>query len=367
MRPARPLFVTGDPALLDELLRLCAAAGCEPDVAPDPATARRHWASASCVVVSSDLAAGCVRASLARRGGVVLVGADPDDSAGTDGAGGAGSGLWQRAVELGAEHVIFLPDAQAWLVDRLAEATEAPGRPGPVLGVMGGRGGAGATTLATALAVTAQRTGRRAVLVDADPLGGGLDLVLGLEGRSGLRWPELAASRGRVSAAALAAALPDRDGLAVLSHDRDEPVAVPAAAMSALLDAATRVADLVVVDLPRALDEAARTVLERARTALVVVPAELRACAAAGRVAALAAEHSGDLRGVVRLPAPGGLSPRQVAEAVGVPLAGVLRAEPGLPAALERGEAPGGRARGPLARLCTRLLPDLAPARGAAA
>jgi hypothetical protein len=47
-----------------------------------------------------------------------------------------------------------------------------------------------------------------------------------------------------------------------------------------------------------------------------------------------------------------------VAEALGLPLAGTLRPEPGLPVALERGEAPG-TGRGPLARLCQRLLADL--------
>jgi CO dehydrogenase nickel-insertion accessory protein CooC1 len=62
----------------------------------------------------------------------------------------------------------------------------------------GGRGGAGASVLATALALTASRLDRPTMLVDADPYGGGLDLVLGAEKTGGLRWPDLAGTRGRV-------------------------------------------------------------------------------------------------------------------------------------------------------------------------
>jgi hypothetical protein len=47
-------------------------------------------------------------------------------------------------------------------------------------------------------------------------------------------------------------------------------------------------------------------------------------------------------------------------------LAGFLRPEPGLAAALERGEPPGRRGR-PLAAFCGRLLDTLAAERGAAA
>ena len=63
-------------------------------------------------------------------------------------------------------------------------------RRGAAVAVVGGCGGAGASVLAAALAVTAVRHGGRALLVDCDPLGGGLDLVLGAEHVAGLRWPD---------------------------------------------------------------------------------------------------------------------------------------------------------------------------------
>jgi hypothetical protein len=76
-------------------------------------------------------------------------------------------------------------------------------------------------------------------------------------------------------------------------------------------------------------------------------------------VAALVGPLTADLRVVVRGPAPSGLPAEVVAEALGLPLAAEARAEPGLAAALERGDPPSARGRGPLARLSGQLLDDL--------
>jgi secretion/DNA translocation related CpaE-like protein len=301
--------------------------------------------------VVGDDATGSRRARrLPRREGVVLLGDDLDDA-----------GVWVRAVEVGAEHVVFLPDAEGWLVARLAEAAEPPGRLGTVVAVVGGRGGAGATTLACALAVTGARSGARSVLVDVDPLGGGIDLVFGGEADPGLRWPDLCGTRGRVPATALADALPRMEGVSVLSWDRGPTRAVPGDAVSAVLSAARRAADLVVVDLPRSFDDGARTALDLAATCLVVVPAEVRAAAAASRVVAALDGLCADLRVVVRGPGPAGLDARQLAGALGLPLAGEVASEPAVERALERGEPPARRGRGPLWQACVSLLEDLLP------
>ena len=69
------------------------------------------------------------------------------------------------------------------------------------------RGGAGATTFACALGQVAARSGD-AVVVDADPLGPGVDRVLGLETRDGIRWDALCQTTGRLSARSLREALP---------------------------------------------------------------------------------------------------------------------------------------------------------------
>ncbi len=354
--PQRPLLVTSDAELLDELLRLCAAAGAEAQVAHDIASARLTWAAPPLVVIGSDLAEAATAARLPRRTRVVLVGLDLHDV-----------GIWDVAVDIGADSVVSLPDAQSWLVDRLGETTDTEGGAGLVVAVVGGRGGAGATTLATALAVTGADAGLRCLLVDADPLGGGIDLVLGGEECTGLRWPDLAAAGGRVSGAALREALPQLHGLSVLSAGRGDALTVPAPAMRSVLGAAARMSDLTVVDLPRTVDAAAEQALTVASVTLLVVPAEVRAAAAAGRVAVAVGLTARDVRVVVRGPAPAGLTASVVADTLALPLAGWLAPEPRLDEALERGEPPGRGGRSPLGSFCRELLGDLGAVRRRAA
>ena len=99
--------------------------------------------------------------------------------------------------------------------------------------------------------------------------------------------------------------------------------------------------------------------LEAADLVLLVVPAEVRAVASAARIASEVTAVVDDLRVVVRGPAPGGLGALDVAHALGLPLAGYLKAESNLGARLERGEAPAGQGRGPLAGFCRELLASL--------
>jgi secretion/DNA translocation related CpaE-like protein len=335
-RQGGPLIVTEDAELLDDLLRLCAAAGARPEVHHGVPERSGSWEAAPLVLVGDD-AAQRVRGAT-RRHGVVLVGRDQDDS-----------GVWRRAVEIGADHVLMLPDGEQWLVDRIADVAEGVGRPAITVGVLGGRGGAGASTLACALAVTSAREGRRTLLVDADPLGGGIDVLLGGEAAEGLRWPAFAASRGRVGGGALEEALPELHALRVLSWDRGDSVTIPAQAVRAVLAAARRRGGAVVVDLPRRVDEGVAEALAQLDLGLLVVPADLRAIAAAGRVASSVGMVLRDLRVVVRGPYAPGLDGREVARLLGLPLVGEVPAEPPLP---DGGAPPGGEARGPLARFC---------------
>jgi secretion/DNA translocation related CpaE-like protein len=351
----RPLVITSDPELLDDLVRIALTAGTEVDAAPDAGSGRRAWSTAAAVVVGRDAAEACARARLPRRSGVVLIGDDLDEA-----------GIWQLGVEVGAEHVVFLPDGEAWLVEMLSEAVEPVRFSGELIAVVGGRGGAGATTLSAALAVTASRLGHRTLLVDGDPLGGGIDLVFGGESDPGVRWPDLGATRGRVPGSALTGALPRMNGLSVLSWDRSDVLQVPPEAMETVLEAGRRSCEIVVADLPRALDDAGRSVLSLASLVLLVVPAEVRAAAAAARVATQLAPLCADLRLVVRGPSPSGLGADEIARALSLPLVGFLRPEPSLELALERGEPPARRSRSPLAGLCEALLRDVLPIERAA-
>jgi secretion/DNA translocation related CpaE-like protein len=354
----RALVMVSDPDLLDAVLRLAAAAGCEVQRGVDAAGVRPGWGRAPLVLLDVDAARDCAAAGLARRPGtVVAVRGDPPPA------------VWQQAVAVGAEHVVSLPQAESWLVGAFTEAAE--GRPdrGRVLAVVGARGGAGASVFAAATAVAAVRDGERALLVDCDPLGGGLDLVLGAEDLGGLRWPEIEVGGGRVPAAALHAALPapavPRAGgrLGVLSCARSERGPSPAA-VSSVVEAGRRAGETVVCDLPRYPTDAAAAALAAADLTVLVVPADVRSTAAGARVAEVLAEHGCPPRLVVRGPAPGGLDAAEIGRALGLPVLAVMRPEPGLARALERGSAPG-RPRGPLAGAAATVLGELRAAAGA--
>ncbi|WP_127500116.1 septum site-determining protein Ssd [Actinoplanes solisilvae] len=341
-----PLVVTSDSALLDDLLRLAAAGGTKVDVAPDPAAARPRYVIAPLVMIGADQLDACLRARLPRRSRVAVVA-----------RGEVSDRVWKAAHTHGADHVAELPVAEGWVIDRFAELLDQP--VGRVLAVIGGRGGAGASTLAAAVAATAAGDRRRSLLIDADPLGGGLDLMFGWERRDGLRWSALADADGRVDPPALLGALPGDGDLVLLSFDRSAGLSLPAEAMASTIDAARRARDVTVIDLPRRLDDAAVLALECADQAVLIVPAEVRASAAAARVVAMVRMHRHDLSLVVRGPSPGNLRAGDVASALKLPLVGTLRPEQAVTHAAEHGLSPGADGKGPLALLCRRLLDDL--------
>jgi secretion/DNA translocation related CpaE-like protein len=342
----RPLIVTEDESLLDDLLRLCAAAGTEPEVVFTAPPRAASWDNAPLVLLGVE-ASGAVRGA-ARRKGVLLVGRgrpDPDDA-----------GAWRQAVAVGADHVLFLPGDESWLVDRLADVAEGSDEPALTIGVVGGRGGAGASTLACGLAVSAARSGWRTMLVDGDPFGGGLDILLGAERTGGLRWPDLADSRGRVNSGVLEESLPRLGQLGLLSWDRGDSVLIPPQAMRSVLGAARRRGGVVVVDLPRRVDDTVAEALAQVDVGLLVVPAELRAVAAACSAASAFTSRMDDLRVVARGPFGGGLDGSEIARLIGLPLAGELPPEPALAELLSGGAPPGSAARGPLARFSSAFL-----------
>jgi hypothetical protein len=122
--------------------------------------------------------------------------------------------------------------------------------------------------------------------------------------------------------------------------------------MRSVLAAARRRGGVVVVDLPRRVDEGMAEALAQLDLGLLVVPGELRAVAAANRVASTVGMVLQDLRVVVRGPYSAGLDEQWVADALGLPLAGELPVEAGLLAAQDGGAPPGAGGRGPLARFC---------------
>src|ERR1700712_2384644 len=103
----------------------------------------------------------------------------------------ADDAVFREALGVGAETVAGLPESESWLVEMLTDIGDGAAAPGVTIGVIGGSGGAGATVFAAALAGLASATGPT-LLLDADPLGAGIDRVLGLESAAGIRWDAMA-------------------------------------------------------------------------------------------------------------------------------------------------------------------------------
>jgi hypothetical protein len=128
--------------------------------------------------------------------------------------------------------------------------------------------------------------------------------------------------------------------------------------MATALDVGRRGRDLVVLDLPRRFDDASTLALTSADRAYLVVPADIRSCAAARVVASVAATHCPGLALVVRGPVSGGIDPKEIAVALDLPLVGLMRPDA---RAGHGGDPPAGSWRGPLAGLCRDLLTDIHP------
>lgn len=320
------------------MVPLCAAAGLDAQVCRDPVLALAAWVEADLVLVGADLATDVAALSPARRDGVLVVGLPPGDTA------------FRAAVELGAQSVVDLGAAAEWLVEALADVGERAS-PGRVVGVVGGAGGAGATTLACALAQW-HATRAPSLLVDTDPLGPGLDRLLGMEDVGGVRWEGMVETVGRLGARALREGVPRAEHLGVLTWSGlrrrlDLPT------VRRILPSAVRGHDLVVLDLARHGD-ALPELVDRCDDLLVVTPATVPGLAATARlVGELGGEDRTRRAGLVLR--PGGLGDADAERVTGLPVVAALPDQRGLAASVDRGLGPLA-GRGPLARAARDLL-----------
>ena len=193
-----------------------------------------------------------------------------------------------------------------------------------VIVVVGARGGAGASSLAVAIAQSSAQEGKRTVLLDADELGGGIDLVLGAEGHRGVRWSELAAVDGELPSRALFDALAVHRGVHFLSCSREGDTSIAPELMVRVIHALRESCDLIVLDSPRR-DDCLLSVLATVQCeVLIMVPNEVRAVAAARAWLSRCAGFTVRIRSVVELPT-GGLSVRATKKPLGISSVGTVR------------------------------------------
>ncbi|WP_200846895.1 septum site-determining protein Ssd [Arthrobacter sp. 18067] len=314
------LLVSADPYLQEEAKRIVAAAGGSLSMAADVTEAVHGWDSADVVLVGSDVRELPPR----RRGPTVLLGRAAE-----------GDGLWRLAAALGAERVAVLPGAAAWLAEHLS-MSGSPDPGGVVIGIIGGCGGAGATTTAIWLAQAAADHGVSTMLIDGDPWGGGLELAVTAEDIPGLRWPDFSETRGSIDPAQFRDSLPVAGGFAYLSWPgtRDPVQGPDAGAVAAVMDAARRSFELILVDIGRN-GEGMRTLAWDCDRILLLARAHLKSAVAAGRIVNELPPVDAGL--VVRGSTASSVDAGLIAESLGLPLLGVVPEIRGVAAGTELG------------------------------
>ncbi len=208
-----------------------------------------------------------------------------------------------------------------------------------VLGVASGSGGVGCSGLGGAIGVGAAAQDLRVVVVDGNPMRGGLQVSMAAEHVPGHRWEHLVEVDGAIDGTRLIERLPSVEGVAVLSAGRAGialervcPEPLPEGVLDEVLDALVRAVDLVVVDwngLPR----------PGLGPCVLIVPADPRGLADAevwlGRCG------GEDLAGLLTR---GRRTERRIAVAIaqglGLPLLGEIRDDRQVLAAQRRGVAP---------------------------
>lgn len=364
------LVAVGDPVIHPEATHVAAATGHGVVDTVDPREITRLMSRAHAVLVDADTA-GHV-ATLDRRPGIHFLSADP------------GPVDWRAALHCHAENAYVLPAQAADLLSALGHA-RAPGSgsgpasgrasgrasdraaqgpapaptQGTLIGVCGSAGGAGASTLAAALARTAVRH-HPVTLIDADDRSGGLDLLLGLEDAAGARWPDLRLGEGTVAGADLRAALPvTPDGIAVLSTARStlaDPFRLTGDNMRPVLESLADSPGVTVVDLP-AHGPATGAITDACDRVVLLIPAEVRAAAAAARLAADLTRTRTAAVGVARHRGWSGLSAEDLSKITRCQILGELGHIPRLARVAELGGLPE-RLPGALAATARLVLAD---------
>ncbi|AKS12567.1 septum site-determining protein Ssd [Corynebacterium pseudotuberculosis] len=266
MKPAPVLIAVTDPIVHPEAVHIVAATGRPMIDSTDPREITRHAHRAAAVLVDATTAPHAATLPAGTRRFLLAAERGPID--------------WKLAMACHAEAAYVVPAQAPELLKSLGRDDDPPPAEGIVIAVMGAVGGTGTSTLASAIALNCEN----AVLIDADPSSGGVDLLLGIEESPGMRWNDLALRQGDVRSNDLIAAFPKTSqGLPVLTVARgNDAHTIDDATLNAVIRS-LRGHTSVVVDLLRETS-IADSALDAADCVVLCIPAEIRAVAAAERL-----------------------------------------------------------------------------------
>ncbi|MBV7294487.1 hypothetical protein KRX51_00955 [Corynebacterium sp. TAE3-ERU12] len=293
------LIATAQACLREEATAIAAASGHASSTVATPDPAGGAWRRAAAILIDAPTAQ-LIAADGAhnRRDAVFLI---HDDTEEPD---------LRAALNIGAEQTFALPSGGARLIEHLGRPERGSGD-GLVLALIGAAGGAGTSVTAAACALASAYTWPT-VLIDADELSGGADLLLGMEHIPGVRWPDIRTG-GRIDSAALIDALPRSTwasggpGLITMPRARGGvPESIASGAVGAVADAVVAHGGVGVVDLPRR-GEVLADILPRADIAAVVVPRTVRGIAASVEQARMVRALGPEPVAIATGPAPGGV------------------------------------------------------------
>ena len=265
------LIACTDPVVAPEAAHAAAATRREVIHATDPRDLSRYTPDAAAVIVDSSTAVHV--AATGRRSRIYFVAPEP------------GPIDYEVALRSHAEQAFILPAESTQLLQALAaDSVQQPNSSALRISVVGASGGVGASTLAGAIARKARSGNGSALLIDAIPISGGLDLLMGLESAPGARWPDVSLGTGAIDAADLASALPSTtDGITVLSSDRtrvETPFHLETEAVDRMVTAASVGFDVIVIDAP------GTAIPHPSDLVVVLCAAEVRSSAAATEICA---------------------------------------------------------------------------------
>ncbi len=220
-------------------------------------------------------------------------------------------------------------------------------RAGAVVAVFGPRGGVGTTFLATHLAAAYARQGRECLLVDLDLAFGDVSIAVGAPTEGARTILDLLPVVGELSARHLDEVLWTHPGgfrVLLAPHVPPDAALIGPAEVSAAVAGLRRLTDVVLVHVPRGLDEVTQAALAGADRVLVVLQLDVASFRAARRaIAAAGIEERCVL--VVNRAGRADITPADVERVFGRSAAAVIRVDRAIPSAQDRGRLLPGRGR----------------------